>query len=100
MDSRYITPLLLCWAELSEPFATVVYHVCASIPTLASKSMMIGSSSSSSMTIIFISFLTFPAAFALNGVCVSDGPALLWDLVCTRYVWHNFGKSVAVPSPY
>ena len=92
MGSRYSTSLLPCQAELSETFVTAVSHICFSIHTLVSKSVKIGSSSSS-MTMGFIYFLTFPTVFMCNGVHVSDGLALfalLWDLVCTRYVLAKF----------
>ena len=75
MGSKYITFLLPCLAELSEPFVTVVSPVCASVPSLVSKSLMIGSSSLS-MIIGFISFLTLPTAFVHSGVHVSDGLVL------------------------
>ena len=88
MGSGYSISPLPCQAELSEPFAIVMSHICVSIPALVSESMMIGSSPSS-MIIGFISFLSFPGVFAHNGVHVSDGLVLLalhWDLAHTRYV--------------
>ena len=70
MGSRYSTSLLPCQTELSELFVTVVSHICVSIPTLVSKSIIIGSSS---IIMGFISFLIFPIDFA--PLCVSDGLA-------------------------